>query len=277
MHKIAFLFLTITGVCHEDYWQDFFLGYEDHCTIYVHSKQGVPKNSFFKPFELLTCVPTSWERTMRAQILLLQEALKDPENQKFIFVSENTLPLTDFKTVYSFIMSNTLSIFYYEKSPHRLPSNVLYAKRNLHPIPLDLQYKSSQWVILTRKHAELMVQDTYYLDIITKYESDQELYPGTFLASQSLLDEVLPRETTYVNWSRNNLSGPKFYPPYIFIKLIEPEEFNCVCSAIENGFLFARKFPEKTKLRPIDHILAYRIAMNTPCCNCMDQICSEQI
>jgi len=253
MVKIALLFLTINDVYHADYWQDFLAGHENQYSIYVHAKNGVPSDSFFKPFELSTTVPTTWANSMRGEIRLLQEALKDRNNKKFIMLSETTIPLSDFDDVYNTVLATSKSIFVYHVNPHQYPNNACYKKRNLLLIPEPFRYKNSQWVILNRKHAQLMAADKEYIDIIATYEADNELYPATFLASQGRLNEIEPVDKTYVNWSK---PGPH---PFLFSHLDKAGERVCIIKAIQQGYLFARKFAEHADLSFLDPYLPYRL------------------
>lgn len=253
MFKIAFLFLTMTNVVHENYWQDFFRGHENRSTILVHAKHGVPHNCWFKQFEMPYTVENSWANTMKAQIAMLQEALKDPQNEIFIFCSQNCIPLQSFDFMYDMVMSLRKSIFSYEVNPHADKTRSCYAAhRDLQPIPAGKQYKNSQWIILTRKHAQMMVDDTELINLVSRYPHDQEHYPATFFAQRAMLDEVHKCEKTMVVWHLN----PN--PPYIFKNLQNQQEFTLIREAITYGVFFVRKIDERCDLKPIDHLLEYR-------------------
>ncbi len=254
MVKIAFLFLIISDVYHEAYWKEFFTGNEDRSSIYVHAKQTVPNKSFFKQYEMNYKIPTTWAHTIRAQIALLKEALKDPENQKFIFISESTIPLQNFAQVYQEVMATEKSIISFKKNPHRDPANQLYTTRNLRTVSRKYQKKNPQWVILNRKHAELMAQDTQYINIISRYPCDNEHYPSTFLAIHGLLDEVINKPTTFVHWKQ--IKPGRL--PTTFENLRNKKEKKVVVHAIKDGYLFARKFYKKCKLAPLNKYLSYK-------------------
>ncbi|HEV2600746.1 MAG TPA: beta-1,6-N-acetylglucosaminyltransferase [Candidatus Babeliales bacterium] len=250
MLKIAFLFLTIADVYHQDHWKDFFAGHEDAHSLYAHSKEHLKTGDFLKPYEMTYKIDTTWANTMRAQIELLRVALQDSENTKFIFISESTIPLQNFDTVYARIMSDEKSMFYFVSSPY---VGNTWGPRNLQPIPQDKQYKNSQWVVLNRKHAQLMVDDRYYIDIITRYPCDQEHYPSTLLINCGLIDEIIRVSTTYVEWG---VKAEKY--PYHFTDLRDPSELSMLINAQRLGFLFARKITEKCDLTLLNRYLPYR-------------------
>ena len=232
MRKLAFLFLTVANIYHEKTWKNFFKNHEHQYTLYVHSKYPLSYTSFFKPYELPVKIPTQWETTMRAQLELLKYALKDPDNYKFIFLSESTLPLCLFDQVYTELIKHPYSEFNYIHNPH------IYEKsRNLYPLPVQEQYKNSQWVILNRKHAQLMTQDNYYIRIIDNCFADNEHYPSTFLAAHDLLNEVIKKDRTFVYWPSRHAPHP-----YTFSSITTAFARNLLRNALENNYLFARKF-----------------------------------
>ncbi len=253
MLKIAFLFLTITNIVHENYWRDFFRNHDDQYSILVHAKEQVSPKSWFKQFEMPYKVENSWARTMRTQIALLKEALKDPYNEMFIFCSQNCIPLQSFDFIYEELISSRMSTFRYEQNPHADPKRSCYeAHRDFRPIPLEQQYKNSQWIILNREHAQMMVDDQKIIDFISRYPHDQEHYPSIFLGLHNRLHEVHKCEKTMVVWHLDAR------PPHIFRDLSIDEDRNLLIEAITYGLFFVRKIDEQCDLSPIDHLLDYR-------------------
>ena len=270
MFKIALLFLTISSIYHEDYWLDFLRGNEGKYSVYIHSKESIPTQSPFKQYEMQNKVGTTWSNTIIAQVALLKEALKDPDNQKFIFLSESTIPFYDFQAVYDRLMATDKSIFPFVSNdvhldPKRLGTFYSFGnyqpRRDMHPIPERFQYRTTQWVILNRKHAELMANDTKYIDIISKIASDQEHYPATILAIKGLLDEVENYQITYDDWVIT--SSPA--NPFTFTDLHDQTQYDVAVKAIRgeiygyHKYLFGRKFARGCDLSPLDKHLAYRI------------------
>lgn len=253
MLKIAFLFLTMTNVYHEEYWRDFFRGHEEKYSILVHAKEGINKKCWFKNFQMPYTVENSWARTMKAQIALLKEALKDPDNQMFIFCSHNCIPLQSFNFIYDELISSGKSTFRYEINPHANRKASCYeTHRDIQPIPAEKQYKNSQWIILNRTHAQMMVDDTKILPHVIRYPHDQEHYPSTFLGLHNMLSELHKCEKTMVVWHLG------VRPPYIFKDLNDEQEFILLSDAIKYGVFFVRKIEENCNLQRIDHLLDYR-------------------
>ncbi|MCH9633867.1 MAG: hypothetical protein S4CHLAM7_06010 [Chlamydiae bacterium] len=267
--------MAYDDIHHQDYWADFFYGHEGEYSNYVYSKSGTTNGSLFKNSVVDMDVPTTWANTMRMQIELLAEALKDPLNQKFIFVSDTTIPFCSFEKIYQAFMYTPLSVFPFCKNPHLDPmrSGTFWHYHNFQPqkiftpIPTELQYKNSQWVVLNRKHAQMMVEDEKVIRIFGNYICDNEHYPSTFLAIKGLLlDEVLNRQTTYDDWIAT--ADPS--SPFTFTDLKDEYQLKLAVRAIEGNlysqihmYYFGRKFSKDCDLTPLDPYLEYRkIPMN---------------
>ena len=91
MQKIAFLFLIYDEINNERLWRNFFRKIEnDRYSIFIHWKHE-RKLEFFDQFKLKNPVPTEYAELslVKAQNLLLREALKDEEHERFIFLLQN--------------------------------------------------------------------------------------------------------------------------------------------------------------------------------------------
>lgn len=235
--KIAFLFLTLSEINHEQPWINFFQGQDARCSIYIHSKHDFNPRSYFKKREIKAKVPTTWEKITGAQLQLLKDALQDPQNEKFIFLSESTIPLQSFDFVYQKLMNHPHSLFSYERNPE--PSRIFT------PLQPFIIYKNSTWIVLNRKHAQLMVEDQGAIKIMSQYPFDCEHYPSTFLKIHNLLHEVKKEDVTYDLWS---LPGPH---PWTFRDFKNEKYFAQMVSAIRKGYLFGRKFAKECDLSPL--------------------------
>jgi hypothetical protein len=224
--KIAFLFLTISNVYHEMSWINYFHGREGQYSLYAHPKKAVTKNSFLHHAVIPSSETTTWANTMNAQIALLKEALKDPDNSKFIFVSESTIPLTTFDVMYERLTSDPRSQFGFRKNPHNFRTFGGIKKL----------YKNPQWLILNRKHAQLMVDDTSLIKNMIQYPHDQEHYPSTLLARHKVLHEIIKNNATLCIWEGGS-------HPHEFTNLATDPRTDYLLKCIKNKrFLFGRKF-----------------------------------
>jgi hypothetical protein len=250
MIKIAFLFLVTSHITHESVWQNFFKGNDERCSIYIHSKDSLDPASAFKQHEMATKVATTWERTMRAQVAILKEALKDPSNEKFVFVSGDSVPIQKFDFVYQQLMQHSLSVFNYSWNNHQDPdSTFYYPKRKLEGISYDKQFKNSQWVVLSRKHAQMMVDDDEVISRVVQSTCDNEHYPSTFLAMQNLLSEVVNQPTMLTLWHRG------YAHPFTFSDMDDRYQTEQLTEAMNQGVLFARKFDKQCDVEKLQNLI----------------------
>ena len=102
--KIAFLFLIYDIINQEELWYNFLKNIDKNkYNIYIHYKENDTKLKYFEDYKLKNCINTKWgdKSLVIAQNILLKEALKDPSNQSFIFLSNSCIPLKSFDYIYN--------------------------------------------------------------------------------------------------------------------------------------------------------------------------------
>ncbi|KAL7140767.1 hypothetical protein ABFS83_08G008800 [Erythranthe nasuta] len=235
--KIAFLFIARNRIPLDMVWDVFFQGdAENRFSIYVHSRPGfllntaTTRSTFFLNRQINDSIQVEWgEASMiQAERILLQHALMDPFNERFLFLSDSCIPLYNFSYTYDYIMSASTSFvdsFADSKESRYNP--------RMHPvIHVDNWRKGSQWVILTRKHAAIVVEDetifpTFQLHCkrksLPEFWRDRPLpadgskehncipdehYVQTLLSQKGLNEEITRRSLTHSSWdispSRDN-------------------------------------------------------------------------
>jgi hypothetical protein len=193
MHKIAFLFLLETGLDHEEIWEKFFQDADPALfSVYVHrslpnaSSDGLPNLPNTKG---VPHVASQWCALMGAELAALNEALQDPDNQQFVFISHDAIPLKRFDDVYSSLMmdsvnrskvcfassTNNLGDCRFRDPNHWRPGNVL---------------KHHQWIILARHHAEIVLNNAE--DALIKYDALREGTLKTYRDPKMCSDESMP-------------------------------------------------------------------------------------
>ena len=104
--KIAFLFLIYDSINQEDIWYHYLKNIDKNkYNIYIHCKYNNIKLKYFEEYKLKNCITTKWgdKSLVVAQNILLEEALKDPSNQHFIFLSNSCIPIKSFNYVYNIL------------------------------------------------------------------------------------------------------------------------------------------------------------------------------
>ncbi|XP_075517485.1 glycosyltransferase BC10-like isoform X2 [Primulina tabacum] len=185
--KISFLFLTPGALPFEKLWDKFF--------------------------------QVIWGRIsmVDAERRLLANALKDPDNQLFILLSDGCIPLRDFDYVYNYLMyTNTSFVDCFEDpGPH---GSGRYSERMLPEVEKKYFRKGAQWFTIKRKHALIIMADSLYHTKFRDYcrpgmdgrncYSDEHYLPTFF----HMIDPsgISNWSVTHVDWSEMKWN-PKSY------------------------------------------------------------------
>ncbi len=231
--KIALLFLTQSNVNHPELWKILLEQAPNKYNVYIHSKVPI-EDPYFQKYRIPKVVKTSWSIHAKAWQVLLQEAVKNPENVRFALLSESCIPLYSLRTIYKKILSDEFTHMFYRRPwwPKDNPREV----RIVNP---KYRYGNWEWIVLNRKHAELVAADQALINVISAFENDQESYFATLFAMHGcLIDETYNQSYTYMNWEHSPNGGASPYP------FTEASTFNNVLidEAYDSGALFARKF-----------------------------------
>ncbi|KAL8131193.1 hypothetical protein AgCh_007205 [Apium graveolens] len=231
--KIAFMFLVRENLPLDFLWHSFFKNADAaKFSIYIHSKPGfvfdesTTVSEFFYNRQLSMCIQVGWGKPsmIEAERLLLEEALADSDNQRFVLLSDSCVPLHNFSYVYNYLISSPRS--YVESFVDQ--NETRYSTKMFPIIPEEKWRKGSQWISLVRRHAELIVQDyTVFpvfkkfckrrppLDIVkAKLENaslvqtehnciPDEHYVQTLFMLKALKDEIFRRSLTYSLWNHS--------------------------------------------------------------------------
>ncbi|XP_010251136.1 PREDICTED: uncharacterized protein LOC104593128 isoform X1 [Nelumbo nucifera] len=227
--KIAFLFIARNRLPVDMVWDAFFQGEkENKFSIYIHSRPGfvfnkaTTKSAFFYGRQVNDSIQVDWgEASMiQAERILLKNALMDSFNERFVFLSDSCIPLYNFSYTYDYIMSTSNSFVdsFADTKEGR------YNPKMDPVIPVHDWRKGSQWVVLTRKHAEVVVEDDTIYPVfqqhcrrrsLPEFWRDQpfladaskehncipdEHYVQTLLAQKGLEGELTRRTLTHTSW-----------------------------------------------------------------------------
>jgi hypothetical protein len=225
MNKLAFLFLIYDVINHENIWFNFFKGIsKSRYNIYIHYKTDDTLD-FFNEYKIKKSktIDTKYAdiSIVKAQNILIREALKDKNNKHFIFLSGACIPLKSFNYIYNYL-DTRYSYFHIAGADDCFPDCDVALKY----IPKHHIKKASQWCILNRKHGELLsaannannylvwFKDTYAPDELCYISYLSYIYNTSSSTSlTSSLDKELittsydsPPEvaTTFANWEDMN-------------------------------------------------------------------------
>jgi hypothetical protein len=239
MKKIAFLFLIYDIINLEELWNTFFTNVDKNkYTIYIHFKINVPLK-YFEQYKLKVCIPTAYAdiSLVCAQNILLEEALKDKNNQHFIFLSNSCIPFKNFDFIYNKL--DTDKSYFNVTPPEQSFPRCDYLLKFLEKKNIQ---KASQWCILNRKHADFLHCLDY--EIYQKIYASDEICYITTLFINKLQDELIitpnlaNNATTFTNWDDMDYAFPstRGLKNYTFISEEEIQHL------VNSKCFFGRKF-----------------------------------
>ncbi|CAN7025787.1 unnamed protein product [Brassica oleracea var. botrytis] len=221
--KIAFMFLTPGTLPFEKLWDLFFEGHEGKFSVYIHASKDTPVHTsrYFLNREIRSD-EVIWGRIsmIDAERRLLTNALRDPENQQFVLLSDSCVPLRSFEYMYNYMMYSNVSNVdcFDDPGPHGTGRHMDHM---LPEIPKEDFRKGAQWFSMKRQHAVITVADSLYYSKFRDYcrpgvESNKnciadEHYLPTFF---HMLDPggIANWTVTYVDWSEKKWH-PRTYMP----------------------------------------------------------------
>jgi len=160
--RIFFLFMVRTGLVHEAHWEAFLLGTQrQHWHAFMHCVESgtCELNLAMRNPMQITQVPTVpsayCSDLVSPMIQLLSYAVRESFSQsdKFVFVSETTLPVKPFSWVYSTLVGDWNSDICV--APNK---EWKIMKNDADPTHSAKLVKHSQWIVLNQKHANWLVQ-----------------------------------------------------------------------------------------------------------------------
>ncbi|KAM7481326.1 hypothetical protein LguiB_005909 [Lonicera macranthoides] len=215
--KIAFMFLSPGTLPFEKLWDKFFEGHDGRFSVYVHASKEKPVHTsrhFINSDIRSDKVVWGKISMVDAERRLLANALKDPNNQHFVLLSDSCVPLRDFDYVYNYLMFTNVSFVdkFKDPGPH---GSGRYSEHMLPEVDKKDFRKGAQWFTMKRQHALIVTADSLYYSIFRDYckpgmdgrncYSDEHYLPTFF----HMLDP-----TGISNWSVTNVdwSEGKWHP-----------------------------------------------------------------
>lgn len=250
--KIAFLFLTRDNVNIPEIWEKYLKGKEGMYSLYCHPKYPKKVNGLLKSHIIPENFPTSWGDigTVRANLMMLKNALKDQDNKYFILCSESCVPITSFDRFYEFIFQKNKSFIPY------FVENLERWDRIKNPVIKKDEFKKhcAQGLVFYRKHAEILteidetdnwrdvicVDESYFYNILywrnPNIEKELENYKITFDAwDEQPTSEFGAMDRGLIKPVSDDIRKKDGYINYEYIT----DEF--VQIVVDSGYFFMRK------------------------------------
>ncbi|KAL7590854.1 glycosyltransferase BC10 [Lactuca sativa] len=279
--KIAFMFLSPGSLPFERLWDKFFQGHEGKFSIHIHASRVKPVHSsrYFQNREIRSD-KVDWGKIsmVDAEKRLLANALKDPDNQHFVLLSDSCVPLRGFDYVYNYLIYTNISFIdsFEDPGPH---GSGRYSNRMLPEVEKKFFRKGAQWFTMKRQHAIIVMADSLYYTKFRDYcrpgmdgrncYADEHYLPTLF----HMFDPhgVANWSVTHVDWSERKWHPKSYRKKDVSLQLIknissisesvhvtsdEKREMTitpCMWNSVNRPcYLFARKFLPETLNSMID-------------------------
>lgn len=273
--KIAFMFLSPGSLPFEKLWDKFFQGHEGRFSVYIHASKEKPVHTsrYFLNREIRSDKVVWGKISMvDAERRLLVNALKDPDNQQFVLLSDSCVPLRDFDYVFNYLMFTNVSFIdkFKDPGPH---GSGRYTEHMLPEVEKKDFHKGAQWFTMKRQHALIVMADSLYYSIFRDYckpgmegrncYSDEHYLPTFF----HMLDPtgIANWSVTHVDWSEGKWHPKSYKAQDVSMELIknitsitesvhvtsderkEVQVRTCLWNGMRRPcYLFARKFLPET-------------------------------
>lgn len=251
MKKLCFCFLTYNDIDQREIWGYFFKDIEPELySVYIHSKNSITK-SWLTSAICIPTIPTKWSNynLVEAEIFLYEYALQDIDNEMFIFLSGDSIPLYSFKILYDKIINkqgilNGIRTLNQERGknvkPECLPGTNKYTF-----------LKTQQFKCLSRKYVDIVCKykDTLKNTFETVVSADQHAII-TLFHNLDVLDKLDKTYFFHFNWTDvSNLCTENHRPlPKTYHKNEITSEF--ISNLKNKGILFLRKICTLEQISP---------------------------
>jgi hypothetical protein len=197
--KIAFLFLTIGDIHQPEVWTNYFKGFRGKYSIYCHPKfPNKVHTPWLKTGILPDLVETGWGYITRAYECLFREAMKDPDNIKFVTISESCIPLKHFQPFYEYLKKDderTSYVKFMRLSQYDRQARI-ETQPNFKSIPSFQKHYAR--MCLSRYHVTKLLESPH-LEFFHRMHVGDEFFLSS-IGIEPDVDHVKPMEITYDNW-----------------------------------------------------------------------------
>ncbi len=266
MPKVAFLSLNYSSFSQQELMKQFFSPEDkDKYNLYIHNKTPV-EDEYIKQH----CIPedykveTEWGKysLVLATIRLMKYALLDPENEKFILISNSHCPLYPIDIVckklfddYPILSFDRSIVCSRDPTTHRFNRLIDPRKHSVSPFKLESALFVAQWFICNRSDAEFYVKNEARLRSWFNHQktiNPDEMYFSLLANHYGLPYQI--KTNCYVAWDEET-------EPHLVQQghRLTPKTFDKINNKMidilrEKDMLFMRKIYDDTELN-INYIL----------------------
>lgn len=248
--RVAFLFLTRGLPNHAEMWSEYFQGHEERLSVHSHPKEAAEGEGpeWWQKGVLPSLTETKWGDVslVRAERLLLQEALKNPENEAFVFLSESCVPIKPLSALLAHLdRSGWRGMLEIERWGEVKKKNPKKAERlfEVPDIPEESWRFHSQWMLLDREMADALMSADLTERWSKSFAPDESLF-GTQLCLMGypLEEKALPMSSTWTRWPESHSGHPETF---------QTVDARTHAELLASPHFFARKFSPDSNIREL--------------------------
>jgi len=256
MKKIALLFLTIDNHNKPNIWELFFKNSKSNYNIYCHPKYpDKTSDSFLKDNIIPRLSETKWGKLVLGYYELLNEAIKNKDNYKFVFVSNSCIPLKNSEYIYNELTKDDCT---YIDSDNKMTKwdvenrfNKFKSQLNTFGINENNYIKHSGWFVLNRYHSELLIRKQEQFKFFNKIPAGDEHFLSILKANNMKLTN---NTITYVEWNK------EAYPNYMKFKTQLWKKYDSSSNTMDKKQILKLINSEKKKAMDISsHPITFKI------------------
>jgi hypothetical protein len=218
--KVALLFLTIHDHHQPEIWTEY-LKKTDKFSIYAHPKINKIRTPWLRAAVIPKRAKTGWGHITEAYYRLLEEALKDPVNMKFMFLSESCIPLKPFDAFYQKVILEDATL---KKSYVKLMPISGYDRKER--IETQKGHESISFIkhyarmCLSRADAEKVMENSLRGRKMRAFFNGMHVGDEFFLSGISQ-DHFEDFEMTYDNWDDTRMRAKQLQAEIVELRKLE--------------------------------------------------------
>tara|TARA_B110000196_G_C21152896_1_gene670994 strand:+ start:997 stop:2532 length:1536 start_codon:yes stop_codon:yes gene_type:complete len=233
--RISFMFLTQNNLTQPNLIYKFLKDGADRCTVYAHTKELEKLNQKFIKDAQVEQINTSWGGVglVKATNNMLKEAYKNKSNKYFVLLSEKCIPLYGFDYIYDKITKEKKSWIFpiALKSEKRNKKYRALKNRDLLNIhkPSDV-LPSNQWMVLTREHVKIILDNDYTESVFKNADIPDEGYYRQVLNyhDSNYNNNVVTNKLTWTRMKNKHAEEYQVFSDFILWRMRNSKHTTCL-------------------------------------------------
>lgn len=232
--KLAFCFLTLGDLTQPLLWHQFF-EHSQNDQIVCHPKHPESVETDFLRSGIIDERVVTAHGTVslvEATLNLLRAAYQQGDSQYFLLLSESTIPLVSRRAIANELARcRGRSII-----PYRIPAPLSEHARRQQALPVghgfDPFYVHDQWVILSRRHVERLLDKPGLAWFAGMFAPDEHYFLNVLVHACGVsVGEFINQRKTFVNWEQREVCERRDATGALIQRTIHPKTYHALTGA----------------------------------------------